>query len=62
MTVNDTEGREVPLLRFACNEMVGWERLTILGEGIATCRSSGFASSRVNSCRLNAGDRCSKHD
>ena len=23
MTVNDTEGREVPLLRFACNEMVG---------------------------------------
>lgn len=36
--------------------------MTILGGGISTCRSSGFASSRSNSCRLNAGDRCSKHD
>lgn len=36
----------------------GWQGT----QPIAIGRRSGFASSRSNSCRLNAGHRCSKHD
>ena len=44
--------------RCACNGMVGGLRLTILCEGIATCGSSGFASSRANSARSRSRMTC----